>query len=65
LADPWTHDCRLLIRFFPKAIEHMLDVHVACDESRALVAHAPQHSFPALVDERDLIKIHDAFAALG
>src|ERR1700691_4365497 len=43
----------------------MLDVHVACDQSRALVAHAPQHSFPALVDERDLIKIYDAFATLG
>ncbi len=43
----------------------MLDVNIAGDKLRALVGHAPRHSFPALVDEGDFLETHDAPAALG
>ena len=43
----------------------MLDVDIAGDKLRALLRHGPQYSFPALVDERDFVKVHDAPALPG
>src|SRR5580658_871330 len=62
---PRTYDFSPLIRLTSKAIKHLLDVHVAGDKLRALVEHAPQHSFSSLVDERDVMEIHDAPSALS
>jgi len=63
-ADPWTCDFAPLTGLTSKAIKHLLDIHIAGDKLRALVEHAAQHPFPAPVDERDVMEIHDAPSAL-
>src|ERR1700723_515049 len=60
-SDPWDTQ---LVRLALETVQNMLDIHIAGDKLRALAAHAPQHSFTALVDERDFIEVHDALSLL-
>src|SRR6266576_1322755 len=39
---------------------HMLDVHTAGYKLRAFLGYRPQESFPAFVDERDVIEVDNA-----
>src|ERR1700723_2489814 len=52
-----------LIRPAAEAIEHVLDVHVACDKPCSLFRHRAQQPFPASVDECDFVKIDDSPAS--
>src|SRR5579862_61983 len=57
---PCTAFSFLLTRVATKPIQNLLDVHVARDKLCSLPRHGAQHPFPALVDERDFVEIHDA-----